>query len=90
MADVQVVVIDPTKTRSQKAELPDDIPMERLIPALVTKLGLKVTDDQGRPQSYKLTLVRTGEMIGEKETLADKGVQADDELKMSVEIVPGG
>ena len=90
MANISVVIIDPTKTRRQKAQLPDDVPMKQLLPALVTKMQLPTTDTQGQPQSYKLNHVSSGDMFGEDETLGDKNVQDDDELKMSVEITPGG
>ena len=40
MASVKVIIYDPTGSKKTPVELPGDVPMRRLIPALVSKMGL--------------------------------------------------
>jgi len=89
MPNVRVTIIDPTKSRRQQAELPDDAPMSRLIPALISRMGLPVQDRGGQPQVYRLHHVRSGKQLDDSQTLSAAGVQQDDELRMSVEVTAG-
>ena len=53
MAQIRVAIIDPTKTKKTMVALPDDVPMNRLIPALVGKLNLparQMGNRQGGPR----------------------------------------
>ena len=37
MASIKVIIYDPTGSKKTPVELPNDVPMRRLIPALVSK-----------------------------------------------------
>jgi hypothetical protein len=45
---------DSTGTKAVPAELPNDVSMRRLVPALVSRIGLPTTDEKGQPLSYAL------------------------------------
>ncbi len=90
MANVKIVVSIPSVGKRQEAELPDDVPMKKLIPALITKMNLPSTSPTGEQQSYRINHVRTGKQLGENDTLSSVSVQPDDELKVTTEIQAGG
>lgn len=89
MASIKVVVVDQTGSKKTPVELPDDVQMKRLIPALVTKMSLPVTNASGEPISYKFDHIRTGKRLKDDDTLASIGAQADDRLKLIPEPTAG-
>ena len=62
-------------------ELPGDVPMRRLIPALVTKMGLP-TQQGANPITYRLDHRDSGKRLSEDETLSQAGVKEDDILSL--------
>lgn len=66
----------------QRAELPDDIPMLRLIPALVTALNRPSFGQNGHPINYHL--YHNGREIGPEQTLKQAGASENGELKLTV------
>lgn len=89
MPAVKVVIVDQTGSKKTPVELPDDVPMRRLIPALVTKMSLPVASAAGEPITYVFDHLRTGKRLKEDDTLAAVGVQADDRLKLIPEPTAG-
>jgi hypothetical protein len=89
MAQLKVYIRDHTGTKVTPVELPDDIPMKRLLPALVTKMGLP-TLQGGTPIVYKLDHRPTGKRLRDDDTMASAGVQAEDELILLPEVTVGG
>lgn len=79
MAAIKVIIIDPTGSKKVPVELPDDVPMKRLIPALVTKMSLPTTQG-GQPLKYELDHKRSGKRLGDEDTLQAAGVQPEDTL----------
>ncbi len=88
MAGVRVVLSDPTGTNNHTAELPHDVDMQRMIPALLTKLNLPLISQDGHPVSYRL--YHNGQEILEDQTLAQAGVQDNATLTLSQEATAGG
>lgn len=88
MAQIKVIVQDHTGAKKTPVELPDDVPMRRLIPALVTKMSLPTTQG-GQPLTYALDHKRTGKRLRDEDTLQDGGVQPDDVLQLLPAVTAG-
>lgn len=88
MASIKVIVYDPTGSKKTPVELPGDVPMRRLIPALVTKMGLP-TSQGANPITYRLDHRASGKRLAEDESLADAGVNNDDILSLFPEVTAG-
>jgi len=87
MAGIRVTISDVTGTDRNAAELPHDVPMQRLIPALLSKMGRPVIDQSGRPISYRMYF--GDREIGADETLAEAGVTENATLILSQEAQAG-
>ena len=73
MAQMKVVIQDHTGSKKTHVELPDDVPMLRRIPALVTKMSLPTTQS-GQPITYGLDHKRSGQRLRYEYTLQGAGV----------------
>ena len=89
MNRIQIALMDHLRGRKTQVEVPNDVPMNRLIPALVRRLGLP-TEQDGQPVTYRLDNRDTGQRIGDEETLAQAGVQAQTVLTLLPEVTAGG
>lgn len=88
MASIRVLIYDPTGSKKTPVELPDDVPMRRLIPALVTKMGLPTTQG-ANPITYRLDHRSSGKRLGDGDSLADAGVAQEDILSLFPEVSAG-
>lgn len=88
MAQIKVIIRDHTGAKKTPVELPDDVPMRRLVPALVTKMGLPTTQG-GQPLTYGLDNMRTGKRLRDEDTLRAAGVMADDVLTLLPQVTAG-
>jgi hypothetical protein len=88
MASTKVIIYDPTGSKKTPVELPDDVPMRRLVPALVTKMGLTTTQG-ANPITYRLDHRSSGRRLGDEESLSDAGVKEDDILSLFPEVTAG-
>ena len=77
MASIKVIIYDPTGSKKTPVELPEDVPMRRLIPALVSKMGLPTTQG-ANPIAYRLDHRSSGKRLSDNGSLADAGVTEDD------------
>ena len=82
MARLRIALIDHLRGSATQVEVPDDVPMNRLIPALLRRLGLP-TEQNGQPVTYWLDNRQTEERIGDEQTLAEAGVQDQEVLTLS-------
>ncbi|MCZ7567011.1 MAG: EsaB/YukD family protein [Ardenticatenaceae bacterium] len=89
MAQVKVYIRDVTGAKITPVEVPNDVTMRRLIPALVTKMNLPVTDGAERLIEYRLLHRQSGKTLDTDDTLAGIGVQENDELTLLPEVVAG-
>ena len=88
MASTKVIIYDPTGSKKTPVELPSDVPMRRLIPALVTKMGLP-TSQGGNPITYRLDHRDSGKRLSDDMSLNDAGVGQDDILSLFPEVTAG-
>ena len=88
MANIKVIIYDPTGSKKTPVELPADVPMRRLIPALVSKMGLP-TSQGANPITYRLDHRASGKRLADEESLKDAGVQDDDILSLFPEVTAG-
>lgn len=85
---IQIQLEDHTGNQSRQAKIADTAPVARLIPAVVTQLGLPITDPSGRPISYRLS--HNNRQLMDDETLATANVQSGDTLTIVPEMTAGG
>lgn len=88
MASIKVIIYDPTGSKKTPVELPGDVPMRRLIPALVSKMGLP-TNQGGNPITYRLDHRSSGKRLGDDDSLGSANVQQDDILSLFPEVTAG-
>ena len=69
---LDVWIEDHTGNKKRRARIAAHAPVHQLVPALVQTLGLRATDDAGRPVTYHLAF-RDQQLKGE-DTLAAVGV----------------
>ena len=89
MGKVTVTVMDTTGTKEQKASLPDDAPVRRIIAKLVQMMSLPANGPDGQPMSYKFHHKASGKQLMEDQTLGDAGVKEGDVLRLQPEITAG-
>ncbi len=88
MASLRVVIQNHTQSKKTTVELPRNIPMSRLLPALATRMQLPLQQD-GRSMVYQLDHRRTGRRLDDEDTLESAGVQEDDLLGLLPEVIAG-
>jgi|SRR5579864_69360 hypothetical protein len=89
MARVRVVIQDHLQSKKTLVELPDDVPMGRLLPALASRMQLPLQQG-GNPVLYRLDHRRTGRRLDDHQTLRSAEVIADDLLMLLPEVTAGG
>lgn len=89
MARLRIALLDHLRGTKTQVELPDEVPMNRLIPALVRRLGLP-TEQDGQPVTYRLDNRETGQRIGDEQSLAEANVQDQTVLTLLPEVTAGG
>ncbi len=89
MGKVTVTIMDTTGTKEQKASLPDDAPVRRIIAKLVQMMNLPSTGPDGQPLSYKFHHKASGKQLADDQTLSDGEVKDGDVLRLQPEITAG-
>ncbi len=89
MGKVTVTITDATGSKEQKASLPDDAPVGRIIAKLVQMLNLPTVGPDGQPLSYKFHHKQSGKQLSDDQTLAQAGVKDGDVLRLQPEITAG-
>jgi hypothetical protein len=88
MASLRVVIQDHTQSKKTHVELPDDVPMQRLLPALAARMQLPLQQG-GNPIIYRLDHRRSGRRLDDEDTLRAADVQSDDLLTLLPEVTAG-
>jgi hypothetical protein len=88
MADIPVTLVLPAGG-TRTAEVPDDVPVNELLPELVSLLELPTTGPDGRPMSYRIDSKALGRELQEEETLAEAEVPSDDRLMLTADVTAG-
>ena len=89
MAQIRISIMDQTGGTKTTVEVPDDVPMNQLIPALVGSLNLP-SRQGGNLISYRLDNINNGQRIAEDATLAESGVEFGMVFSLSPEVTAGG
>jgi len=90
MAMVRVNVWDSTGNKRLIANVPDDAEVNRILPVLVSRMNLPLTNPGGQQISYKLHHKNSGKQLSDFETLRSRGVVDGDTLRIQAEITAGG
>jgi len=86
---LNVNIVDVTGSRHQPASLPDDQPVQLVIARLVEAMSLPAVGPDGAPLSYRFHHKASGRQLGDRETLAEANVRAEDVLRLQPEIIAG-
>ena len=89
MAMVTVQVWDATGNKRQEVEMPDDVPMNRILAVLLQRMSFPENAPDGQPLSYKFHHRASGKQLLDTQCLADVGVKAGDVLRLQPEITAG-
>lgn len=90
MGVVTVQVWDATGNKRQEVDMPDDVPMNRILAVLLEKMKFPLYSPDGQPMSYKFHHRASGKQLLDDQTLAEVGVKAGDVLRLQPEITAGG
>ena len=88
MSDIPVTLVLPAGG-TRTAEVPDDVPVNELLPELTTSLELPTVGPDGRPMGYRLDSKALGRELQEEETLASAGVPEEDRLMLTADVTAG-
>ncbi len=90
LANLSLEIWDHIDSKKHIVEIPDDIPVNRIIVVLVEKLNYPKYDaSQSQLLSYKLHHKATRKQLLDDKTLSEAGVRNGDTLRMIPEIVAG-
>src|SRR6185369_8220955 len=89
MAMITVQVWDATGNKRQEVELPDDVPIERILAVLVERMNLPQAAPDGQPLSYKFHHRPSGKQLLDDQSLADVQAKDGDVLRLQPEITAG-
>ena len=89
MGSVTVEVWDVTGSKSIEAELPNDVPVNRILVLLVEKMQMPREGWDGQLVSYKFHHKNSGRQLLDEQTLEEAGVRDGDVLRLQPEITAG-
>ena len=92
MPEIRIGVIDISQSEKTNMEVPDHVPVERLVEAIVEEMQLPLTGPNNRPNRYELNLRQANghlTRLDPSQTLAENGVGQDAVLQLTVEMVAG-
>jgi hypothetical protein len=89
MANITVQVWDATGNKKQAIELPDDVPVDRILVKLVEKLNMPARHPDGRLLVYKFHHPTAGQ-LRDSQSLRAAGVKDGDVLRLYHEMIAGG
>lgn len=89
MGVINLEVWDATGNKQVYVEVPDDVPLERILVVLADKLQLPRHAPDGQLMSYKFHHRRLGKQLFDDKTLKDQDVLNHDVLRIQPEITAG-
>jgi hypothetical protein len=84
-----VEVWDATGSKRQEVELPDDVPVNRILVVLVERMSMPREGPDGQLISYKFHHRASGRQLLDEQTLRQAGVRGGDVLRLQPEITAG-
>ena len=88
-ADLNVEVVDATGNKRQRAQMPADVTLDRLLAVLVERMRFPHNGPDGNLLSYKVHHRQSGKQLADHQTLAEAGVSDGDTLRLMPEITAG-
>lgn len=88
MSTINVQVWDATGNKRQTVELPDDVPVDRILIALTDKMSLPARHPDGRLLVYKFHHAAAGQ-LRDTQSLRAVGVKENDVLRLYHEMIAG-
>ena len=88
MATIMLQVWDATGNKRQHVELPDDVPVDRILVALTEKMNLPSRHPDGRLLVYKFHHASAGQ-LRDSQSLRAAGVKDNDILRLYHEMIAG-
>jgi hypothetical protein len=88
MATITVQVWDATGNKRTLVELPDDVPVDRLLVRLTEKMSLPAKHPDGRLLVYKFHHASAGQ-LRDSQSLRAAGVKENDVLRLYNEMIAG-
>ncbi len=85
---IRVLIQDLAQSKKTVVELPAEVPMQRLLPALASRMQLPL-QQAGNAIVYRLDHRRSGRRLDDHETLAGAEVRPDDVLVLLPEVTAG-
>ena len=89
MSMVTVHVWDATGNKRQHVEVPDDVPVNRILAVLLEKMNFPQYAPDGQLLSYKFHHRPTGKQLLDSQCLKELGVREGDILRLQPEITAG-
>ncbi len=89
MGMISIEVWDATGNKRQGVELPDDVPINRILAVLVDRMSLPRHSPDGQLMSYKFHHKASGRQLLDQQTLAEAEVTAGDIVRLQAEITAG-
>ena len=89
MAMISVQVWDATGNKRQEVEMPDDVPINRILAVLLARMNFPESAPDGQPLSYKFHHRASGKQLLDTQCLKDVGVKTADVLRLQPEITAG-
>jgi uncharacterized ubiquitin-like protein YukD len=86
---VTVQIWDATGNKRQEVEMPDDVPINRILAVLLQRMNFPETAPDGQPLSYKFHHRRSGKQLLDTQCLKDIAVTEGDVLRLQPEITAG-
>lgn len=80
---------DAAGTHKQEVSVPDDAPLNRIVAALVDRLGLPLQAPDGMPMSYKFHHMQTSRQLRDDATMLSSGVSNGDTLRLVPQVTAG-
>ncbi len=84
-----VEVWDATGSKRQEVELPDDVPVNRVLVVLADRMQMPREGPDGQLISYKFHHRASGKQLLDEQTLRQAGVRPRDVLRLQPEITAG-
>ena len=91
MTTIRVAIVSSMQTEKRTVEVPDDVEIRRLIPALVSRMGFPSLDQRGQAIEYDLKAIKGNELVdlNRQDTFATAGIVAGDLLELIPEMKAG-
>lgn len=78
MTSIRIHLGDPTDSKRITAEVADDIPMQKLIPAIVNRIGLPIIGPNGKTIKYNFIRRSTATYMDDEATMQSAGIAPDE------------